>query len=153
MYQVMVENIFKEKAKEGGHRCAIERKEIHEVVQNQVSELDQDFHSQSEVRRLANWALRELRKEGRLQQAGPGRFRLARRRLPTPGVDADEPGADADEAAAEGRRLAWQQKRDRHRARTRMEERYRRRQRRVSQSSSSDVMSATPSEQSLPVEP
>ncbi|XP_037068538.1 uncharacterized protein LOC119089828 [Pollicipes pollicipes] len=135
MYQAMVENIFKERARDDGRRRAIERSEIHETVQNQVSELRQDFHSQTEIRGLANWALRELKKEGRLQQVAPGRFRLPRRRVPPATRETDEQGAETDEAA-QGRLQAWLEKRDRHRARTRMEERYRRRQRRLSQSPS-----------------
>ena len=45
----MVENIFKERAHADGRRRALERREIHELVQEQVSELGQDFHSQSEI--------------------------------------------------------------------------------------------------------
>ncbi|XP_043241366.1 uncharacterized protein LOC122391483 [Amphibalanus amphitrite] len=148
MYQVMVENIFRERARKDERRCALERREIHEAVQDLVSELGQHFHSQSEVQRLTSWAVRELKKEGRLRQAGPGRLRLSRRR-PRP-VSVDPDGSDAETDEAEQRRQAWQLKKDRHRARTRMVERYRRRQRRASQSSSAEVLSATASEQSLP---
>ena len=45
----MVENIFKERARRDGRRCALERREIHELVQSEVSELDQDFHNQNEI--------------------------------------------------------------------------------------------------------
>ena len=47
--QVMVENIFKERAGQCGRRCVLERREIHELVQNQVAELGQDFHNQGEI--------------------------------------------------------------------------------------------------------
>ena len=45
----MVENIFRERARKCGRRCVLERREIHEAVQDQVSELEQNFHSQSEI--------------------------------------------------------------------------------------------------------
>ena len=55
--------------------------------------------------------MRELKKEGRLRQAGPGRLRLSRRRPRPVFVDAD--GSDAETDEAEQRWQAWQLKKDR----------------------------------------